>query len=159
MANRWPPQPGDLVKVERSTYFPTEATRRLIGEICIVGYLYSEAASLVRVIDKFDPAHRLAFNLSDLSPADPPQTIEQFGRTYRLDEGWQPIETAPKDGTRIWGWFPHRQECFALSWAFNEYDEDVNWTLDDEESACRTHGKPTHWMPLPAPPATKEPTP
>jgi len=28
-----------------------------------------------------------AVKVAELSPAEPPQTIEQFGRTYRLDEG------------------------------------------------------------------------
>jgi len=160
MTNRWPPQPGDLVKVERSTAHDAdeEGANAMIGKVCEVDRCCSTDGGFVSV---WQP-HRKDwwyFNLSDLSPAEPPQIIEQFGRTYRLDEGWQPIETAPKDGRRIWGWFPYRQECFTLSWSFNDYDEDVNWTLDDGESACCTHGKPTHWMPLPAPPAAKEPTP
>lgn len=68
------------------------------------------------------------------------------------DDGWRPIETAPKDGTRIWGWFPksHRTEkAFAMSWQENVYQPgDKGWTLDDGEDANLTYDPPTAWMPL-----------
>jgi len=78
MTNRWSPQPGDLVKVERSTWSPVDATRALIGHVVKV----EEVGPKFIVVEG-----GWEFNLSDLSPAEPPQTIEQFGRTYRLDDG------------------------------------------------------------------------
>jgi len=66
---------------------------------------------------------------------------------------WQPIETAPKNGTRIWAFFPFAQGTFAISWRKNVYEtKGPNWTLDDGESATLMYDPPTHWMPLPPPP-------
>lgn len=77
---------------------------------------------------------------------------------------WQPIETAPKDGTKILGFEPHPTitpkeptfRCVCMRW------NDTKW---------RGHGRPTfawvtaesgslvydptHWMPLPSPPKEK----
>jgi hypothetical protein len=73
---------------------------------------------------------------------------------------WQPIETAPKDGTYIllfvrtsWGgpeihkacWEDNTYDVKCEAWCIaNSTDRDYN-TSDEVE--C-----PTHWMPLPAPP-------
>ena len=73
---------------------------------------------------------------------------------------WQPIETAPKDGTRVLLFFPvfgtaPRQEFGC--WDQQPYHKKPNpyWSGDCE----RTYGglwyrsnPPTHWMPPPAPP-------
>lgn len=55
--------------------------------------------------------------------------------------GWQPIETAPKDGGIILVW----DDGVALAW----WHEQGYWT-EDEGMISR----PTHWMPLPKPPVT-----
>jgi len=57
-------------------------------------------------------------------------------------EGWQPIETAPKDGTTILGW--DTIEHVLLFW------HDGAWR---ENALADNPIPPTHWMPLPAPPA------
>jgi hypothetical protein len=64
--------------------------------------------------------------------------------------GWQPIETAPKDGTTILV-CGHACEGYYVAdvkWVFGE------WCLFDP--CDDTHSYPsydhTHWMPLPAPP-------
>lgn len=60
---------------------------------------------------------------------------------------WQPIETAPKDGTLIIG-------CLA-PWDYvnvvyyTKVDGTLNWFNPCDEVICN----PTHWMPLPEPPA------
>jgi hypothetical protein len=78
---------------------------------------------------------------------------------YRLSKGWRPIETAPMDGTDIL--------CFCVEPEFE--GEENPWTefrvcfygvLTEGESCWMSHygyeQHPTHWMPLPNPPAAKE---
>lgn len=66
-----------------------------------------------------------------------------LGEFVRLaDIAWQPIETAPKDGTEILAWDGDDRKI--LRWALGRWDD---W--DEMPSAL---GKPTHWMPLPEPP-------
>lgn len=65
-----------------------------------------------------------------------------------LSDAWQPIETAPKDGTAILvseGRFIH-----CVEWN----DEYEWWAVDDNKlGPFRLRGTaPTHWMPLPPPP-------
>lgn len=66
---------------------------------------------------------------------------------------WLPIETAPKDGTRVDGWMNGRRIPNAF-W----FEPEENWCVDsvygpDEPTAL---GLPslTHWMPVPEPPGT-----
>ena len=66
---------------------------------------------------------------------------------------WQPIETAPTDGTRILVWEGF-YECVELVW--------WRWKQTGEEAygTWTTNGisgyNPTHWMPLPDPPLDAE---
>lgn len=75
--------------------------------------------------------------------------------------GWQPIETAPKDGTRVdlYGSRSGKPRRFTNAW----WAEDCwggqllgthSWCFDQRD----VYGKFefTHWMPLPAPPAVAE---
>jgi len=70
--------------------------------------------------------------------------------------GWQPIETAPKDGTDILGMYMHieTQIVHNIFWLDNEYEPDENgwWTYEySEVSRMKLEDwmTPTHWMPLP----------
>jgi hypothetical protein len=68
---------------------------------------------------------------------------------------WQPIETAPKDGTRVLFYTP---ECLQTGWlAFiAESFYDKHGYLNDVHVAQWQDGlEPTHWMPSPKPPATE----
>jgi hypothetical protein len=82
---------------------------------------------------------------------------------------WQPIETAPKDGTEIILYRPsdeHRSAKRWISWWYDKtetqygritYEVHEWWGgtfLSDPE---RRPPEPTHWMPLPEPPVTGEP--
>lgn len=75
---------------------------------------------------------------------------------------WQPIETAPRDGSEVLlheiyerlpviGWWSEKRKRWYAS--TEVYDTDGDATVIDK---LYTEGV-THWMPLPAPPQTKEP--
>jgi hypothetical protein len=75
-------------------------------------------------------------------------------------DGWMPIETAPKDGTRVLLMLrgPKPPEMIARwtqAWT-SEDDDPLEW-INDEENAI--YGTATHWHPLPAPPAAQDPRP
>lgn len=89
--------------------------------------------------------------------------------------GYQPIETAPKDGTRILlltsdfgaveGWWDSRVTNFYKSqkgWAsYDPKNARGDWVSDwhigaPEDRRMFCGATPHHWMPLPEPPAKSE---
>lgn len=90
-----------------------------------------------------------------------------------MSEEWQPIETAPKDGSHILVGAPKRkfelqpgyvvvrdeepafvaEACWGRSWV----DKTDRWiepfSDQDEQGGCMEY-YPTHWMPLPNPPVS-----
>ena len=66
--------------------------------------------------------------------------------------GWQPIETAPKDGTDILIKREVLDECLAyrvVSWDMTALNE-FNWHVNDSCAGFNHHNEfPTHWMNLP----------
>lgn len=69
---------------------------------------------------------------------------------------WQPIETAPKDGTAILICRnrPLGPCGMRVSYFDGDDDADYPWHADDGADGFNHHKDwPTHWMPLPAPPA------
>ena len=68
------------------------------------------------------------------------------------DNQWQPIETAPKDGTWILVYKPFNLYGFDDSkWFVDKYIvrwADECWNISMEDKVIY----PTHWMPLPKPP-------
>lgn len=71
------------------------------------------------------------------------KTLKQLANQYT----WQPIETAPKDGTTMLLW--HKDFDFGTGVSY--WSETYNKFLVGERP------QPTHWMPLP--PSTTEPNP
>lgn len=84
--------------------------------------------------------------------------------------GWEPIETAPKDGTKVFLWLPSIEDyqCsrrIESKWGsgfwLNEYGNgpayNVNGRPNPEYGGamCATWEliKPSHWMHIPDPPA------
>lgn len=64
---------------------------------------------------------------------------------------WQPIETAPRDGTPVLAATSRSQYV-----AWNNGRSDM-WVFVDDGRGNSFFFRPTHWMPLPPPPATQEP--
>jgi len=84
---------------------------------------------------------------------------------------WQPIETAPRDGTVIHLWGAHYPDVVVGWWTGNRhypwaFIDDTKQALtgccEDEETgrimpnAFSAGYEPTHWMPLPPPPGDQQ---
>lgn len=67
---------------------------------------------------------------------------------------WQPIETAPKDGTPIWLYTASGQ-CEGY-WNYGEWVQDAIYCTYDGTGGPAFECSPTHWMPLPPPPVHQE---
>ncbi len=65
---------------------------------------------------------------------------------------WQPIETAPKDGTAM---LVHDEGAVFIA-VFDE-DEGAWMDIAGAPGYQRVEPAPTHWMPLPDPPAVSRP--
>ena len=66
---------------------------------------------------------------------------------------WQPIETAPKDGTLVIVGYPDTdiEEGWSVAGEYRKEngDDGIGW-YNQFDWDCQIH--PTHWMPLPTPP-------
>lgn len=71
---------------------------------------------------------------------------------------WQPIETAPKDGTEVLLFFvsdvPWQASSKGICIGFWGDDGSNAWYAFESDSNAL--GNPTHWMPLPPPPEGSE---
>lgn len=74
---------------------------------------------------------------------------------------WQPIGTAPKDGTRIlaWanrlGWERDGYSCVTVEWHGHRWA--VMGARDNKEwPDTKDECSPSHWMPLPSAPPAKQ---
>lgn len=72
---------------------------------------------------------------------------------------WQPIETAPKDGTWIMIFCPceefptHDITHWVAKFGYcdPEHSLETAW-VDQDDAVVMRQQEPTHWMPLPEPP-------
>ena len=75
-----------------------------------------------------------------------------------LSAMWQPIETAPKDGTLFLVhcaqsiYHPQAHCCFWMEDYDDDYGEWVITSIGTGEEYCEI--QPTHWMPMPGAPET-----
>jgi hypothetical protein len=71
-----------------------------------------------------------------------------------IEKNWLPIESAPKDGTRILAWRDTWETCGFVRWVYNPrthtefWNDHIEWDAYENESE-----PPTHWLPLPPYPA------
>lgn len=79
-----------------------------------------------------------------------------------VQDGWQPIETAPKDSVYRDG-NNHYSQYILAWWPGSIAPVRVRWWYRDDSDACNFLADggwaayPTHWMPLPAAPKPQEP--
>lgn len=66
----------------------------------------------------------------------------------REAQGWRPIETAPRDGTRIMAYEPSADSKNHEIW----WEDDCGGPFQGWTDDWDTEPEPTHWMPLPEPP-------
>lgn len=65
---------------------------------------------------------------------------------------WQPIETAPKDGSEIL--IARAGDCVDLAYWVGEMDKAWPWAVNGGQTAMAADW-PTHWMLLPDPPVAE----
>lgn len=70
---------------------------------------------------------------------------------------WQPIETAPKDGTGILvidmtARLPQAGQAWWIADVWTLVSPDTGWALEEDLYRSMIWVSPTHWLPLPAPP-------
>lgn len=68
---------------------------------------------------------------------------------------WQPIETAPKRG-EVLIFCEETSEMFVAFWGTDPEDGDQQWVFARSPQVSFIVRDPTHWMPLPGAPASKE---
>jgi hypothetical protein len=81
----------------------------------------------------------------------------QGRRACEANDGWQPIATAPKDGTPMICWCPYWGVVSGLYWDTNEYAKKPRpyWSHHMEMiwgTGSTRANQPTHWMPAPTAP-------
>jgi hypothetical protein len=76
--------------------------------------------------------------------------LEHLGEVYHamLAAAWRPIETAPKDGTRVLLGSPEMDAEIA-GWAPHTGDKQGRGAWDRGDGSWVYNPDPTHWMPLP----------
>lgn len=78
----------------------------------------------------------------------------EIAGALRDAERWQPIESAPRDGTYILLGYAdsHSEEGRWMGDASRNHWGETGWFASDDDVLCEHPSKPTHWRPLPAPP-------
>ncbi|WP_410171137.1 DUF551 domain-containing protein [Brucella intermedia] len=62
-------------------------------------------------------------------------------------DGWLPIESAPHNEKVLLSW----KDCLG-EWTFEVFEASWGWRTDTVSNVS-THGKATHWRPLPSAPS------
>lgn len=63
---------------------------------------------------------------------------------------WQPIETAPRDGSGMLFFAKVNGRAFVFTGGYDSHWSGQCWVADNRRVPSDFH--PTHWMPLPDPP-------
>lgn len=77
-----------------------------------------------------------------------PDLLRELIARRKADE-WQPIATAPRDGTCILAYYAADAGVYDVCW-----DDALGWVSHDYEITNFMQSDLTHWRPIPAPPST-----
>lgn len=113
---------------------------------------HPQAAKLMKVADKI----ALGTMPTDRDIDTLHRAAAELDRLHALT-AWQPIETAPKDGTNIraygtrhgsWGYSEDELVSIDAAW----HGTGRRWIDVRDQAFIQRRFTPTHWMPLPTPP-------
>ena len=93
--------------------------------------------------------------LFDDSPKYGIGNLDEFIKDVQDDAKpqWQPIETAPKDGSDVFAWGPRWKQPDYIHFRNGEWCEWVGPDTGEWEPITFSEPfLPTHWMPIPEPP-------
>jgi hypothetical protein len=110
-----------------------------LSDITIGGKPLSEGHPLIVSIGEEDGSTRVTLNLS----------AGHRVRVRQQPPEWQPIETAPKDGTDVLVWWP---DWMAQPIRVANFEVRHRCWVTGSGSSAQP---PTHWMPLPQPPSAE----
>jgi hypothetical protein len=122
------------------------------GRDNLLRHLQDEDLKLRPILERhgFDPEHHTVFMLLE--------HLERKASPVAIPEGWQPIETAPKDGTVVatYGSYGTRR-AIAAAWCddidpVNPDDDKHGWIGWLDADHLNSIPTPTHWRPLSLPP-------
>lgn len=139
---RQPPDIGNGVKQMKQPKL-SEQGEQLLFELLDIALIYTEIDE-----DKTQQELALRTYIAQLESKitrlveDADEYVEKIQQLESAQQ-WREIETAPKDGTHILLFVGG--ECVT---AYYQY----TWFLVESGEFVCDAGKPTHWMPLPAPP-------
>jgi len=103
-----------------------------------VGRMFDNDKAVLVMLDRKPTDDELRALHEALTPAPQP-----------AEGAWQPIETAPNDGTAVLLWCqPTKDDAYAIQGWYEGGVFDRRWY-----DAYSEEVKPSHWQPLPAPPA------
>lgn len=156
------PAPSDTSDVGAYTAMLAASPTPVSGEPVAEPFLTGVGWENLSCDDQLTLATQIAANVGYvLSPAPEPEPIPLYAHPPKAtvtDDGWQPIESAPKDGTEVLLWLGNpwsrvEKARWYASWG--------NWQVGNipaDPAREEAHGigsaLPTHWRPLPAPPLT-----
>lgn len=86
------------------------------------------------------------------SDADTLESLRQQLAALKVENEWQPISTAPKDGTVVIVWWWNKVITAWCAGAGLSRDGGDWWRSHAMEVVSTDYPRPTHWMPLPKAP-------
>lgn len=103
--------------------------------------------AIVVELDEFNAELVIGYRVDTAKAVATKRIMEVVRAALSEHEGWRPIKSAPKDGTRVMFW--NGDSMSVGGWSDDEFEAhpEPRFNLD----GCYGQ-QPTHWRPLPSPP-------